>query len=138
MSKPPTAEQVLELYLNAVSAERTFRFRENDYGSDLFDNWMDARLEFENELTRWQASRGPVTREWIEGRFAGELEDCPHCGEWIRVRRGHVSVTWIDGDVILGIEDQHNDLHFAHRKMINPTREDIERFLLVTGGPELT
>ena len=123
-SKSPTAEEVLGLYLSHLAAITKHRESQGEDAIARWDELMQATSQLDSAITRWQASQGPVTREWFVERF-GTNDVKTRSG--LGVKHSGSSVPWIyftdfDGDTRL------------NQPLVNPTRSDIETLVRVLGG----
>ena len=129
MSKPPTAEEVLGLYLKWNKTEEEFdefRMQCRDEG-EVHDFAMDVindKEAFLKSLEQWQASHGPVTREWFMERFGSLSHD-----------NGEVGLVWLrDDSVTLGLRIDGERWYYT--RLHNPTRERIETLVEMLGGTQ--
>ena len=127
MSKTPTAEEVLGLYLKWNKTEEEFdefRMQCRDEG-EVHDFAMDVindKEKFEATLCEWQSAQGPVTREWFVERFGGLI-----C-EWELF-----GICWLSGDVFLGVKRR---VEYVYNRVPNPTRSKIEALVEMLGGTD--
>ncbi len=113
MTKPPTAEEVLGLYLEYMELIAEWEVAPpDDQVAELAP--QIALVRFEEAVGQYQASRGPVTREWFVERFGGE-------DLWSNDGISFVTINR-DGRV------------FSQVRTKTPTRSDIETLVRLLGG----
>ena len=122
MSKPPTAEEVLGLFLDAQVKERAWEISGDNVDVQA---WVEARAAFGVALARWQAAQGPVTREWFVERFGSDQYE---------IRRNVWLEMFVCDDNIWLITRLSS--HFHNSELHNPTRSDIETLVRVLGGTQ--
>lgn len=114
MDRPPTAEEVLELYL-------AINIPANSHPN--YDDWIKAKEKAADDFIRavkqWKNAKGPVTREWFCKRF----------GSTLVYLDDETAICHIDYGICILIQDGIED-----RSLSNITCNQIEILVKVLGN----
>lgn len=120
MTRTPTAEEVLGLYVKWKGTEKDFcqaPLKDDEETTGFAMDVINDRDAFQSALGQWQASQGPYSFEWFTSRF----------GEVVHCELGSL-YSYIDC-VELEIDD--TSIFLFH-----PQRSDIETLVRVLGGTQ--
>ena len=120
MTRTPTAEEVLALYVKWKGTEKDFcqaPLKDDEETTGFAMDVINDRDAFQSALGQWHAARGPYSFEWFCSRF----------GEYVHCNLGSL-FAFIDG---VELEIKGTSVFFDH-----PQRSDVEALVRSLSGKD--